>query len=189
MTQHRAIGQTCNAHGIFASEDGGIAGWAPNLESPVSTHAVRVIDNSKTTGAIYKGLALSAGDARAQGVQRPFDALRVRAVRLEAVAHGRLLVAGIANRGRQLSAFSNSMTAMRCRSWAGGHLRVLLTVRFRRSKLELAIAGTESALAQNVDEIVDKMQQLKRHGVRFSLDDVGTGYSSLSYLKHRRWTS
>jgi len=46
---------------IFASEDGGIAGWAPNLESPVSTHAVRVVDNSKTTGAIYKGLALSAG--------------------------------------------------------------------------------------------------------------------------------
>ena len=46
---------------IFASEDGGIAGWAPNLESPVSTHAVRVVDNSKTTGAVYKGLALSAG--------------------------------------------------------------------------------------------------------------------------------
>lgn len=46
---------------IFASEDGGIAGWAPNLEAPVSTHAVRVVDNSKTTGAVYKGLALSAG--------------------------------------------------------------------------------------------------------------------------------
>jgi uncharacterized protein (TIGR03118 family) len=46
---------------IFASEDGGIAGWAPNLESPIATHAVRVVDNSKTTGAVYKGLALSAG--------------------------------------------------------------------------------------------------------------------------------
>lgn len=46
---------------IFASEDGGIAGWAPNIESPISTHAVRVVDNSKTTGAVYKGLALSAG--------------------------------------------------------------------------------------------------------------------------------
>jgi uncharacterized protein (TIGR03118 family) len=45
---------------IFASEDGGIAGWAPNLERPIATHAVRVIDNSRT-GAIYKGLALSAG--------------------------------------------------------------------------------------------------------------------------------
>jgi len=46
---------------IFASEDGGIAGWAPNLEIPISTHAVRVVDNSNTSGAVYKGLALSAG--------------------------------------------------------------------------------------------------------------------------------
>jgi diguanylate cyclase (GGDEF)-like protein/PAS domain S-box-containing protein len=49
----------------------------------------------------------------------------------------------------------------------------------RRLKLEL----TESALAQNVDEIIAKMQQLKARGVMFSLDDFGTGYSSLSYLK------
>jgi diguanylate cyclase (GGDEF)-like protein/PAS domain S-box-containing protein len=49
----------------------------------------------------------------------------------------------------------------------------------RRLKLEL----TESALAQNIDEIIDKMQQLRAHGVMFSLDDFGTGYSSLSYLK------
>jgi diguanylate cyclase (GGDEF)-like protein/PAS domain S-box-containing protein len=49
----------------------------------------------------------------------------------------------------------------------------------RRLKLEL----TESALAQNIDEIIDKMQQLRTQGVMFSLDDFGTGYSSLSYLK------
>jgi EAL domain-containing protein (putative c-di-GMP-specific phosphodiesterase class I) len=49
----------------------------------------------------------------------------------------------------------------------------------RRLKLEL----TESALAQNIDEIIDKMRQLRAHGVMFSLDDFGTGYSSLSYLK------
>jgi diguanylate cyclase (GGDEF)-like protein/PAS domain S-box-containing protein len=49
----------------------------------------------------------------------------------------------------------------------------------RRLKLEL----TESALAQNIDDIIDKMRQLKAHGVVFSLDDFGTGYSSLSYLK------
>ena len=46
---------------IFATEDGVIAGWAPNLDVPISTHAVRVIDNSASTGAVYKGLALSAG--------------------------------------------------------------------------------------------------------------------------------
>lgn len=43
---------------IFATEDGVIAGWAPNVDT---THAIRVIDNSKSTGAVYKGLALSAG--------------------------------------------------------------------------------------------------------------------------------
>ena len=43
---------------IFATEDGLIAGWAPNVDS---NHAIKVIDNSATTGAVYKGLALSAG--------------------------------------------------------------------------------------------------------------------------------
>jgi EAL domain-containing protein (putative c-di-GMP-specific phosphodiesterase class I) len=46
-------------------------------------------------------------------------------------------------------------------------------------KLEL----TESMLADNVQEIIEKMFALKARGVGFSLDDFGTGYSSLSYLK------
>ncbi|MES2049621.1 MAG: EAL domain-containing protein [Pseudomonadota bacterium] len=46
-------------------------------------------------------------------------------------------------------------------------------------KLEL----TESMLAENVDEIIVKMNAIKEHGVNFSLDDFGTGYSSLSFLK------
>ena len=49
----------------------------------------------------------------------------------------------------------------------------------RRLKLEL----TESMLAENVEDIVEKMLILQRRGVSFSLDDFGTGYSSLSYLK------
>jgi EAL domain-containing protein (putative c-di-GMP-specific phosphodiesterase class I) len=49
----------------------------------------------------------------------------------------------------------------------------------RTLKLEL----TESLLVQNVEEVIEKMEQLKNHGIRFSLDDFGTGYSSLSYLK------
>jgi uncharacterized protein (TIGR03118 family) len=40
---------------MFASEDGGIAGWAPNVDR---TNAIRVIDNS-ASHAIYKGLATS----------------------------------------------------------------------------------------------------------------------------------
>lgn len=46
-------------------------------------------------------------------------------------------------------------------------------------KLEL----TESIFAEDLDEIVTKMEALRAHGIRFSLDDFGTGYSSLSYLK------
>lgn len=42
---------------LFATENGVIAGWAPNVDT---THAIRVIDYS-TSRANYKGLALSAG--------------------------------------------------------------------------------------------------------------------------------
>jgi len=46
-------------------------------------------------------------------------------------------------------------------------------------KLEL----TESMLVDNLDEVIAKMSELKKHGLSFSLDDFGTGYSSLAYLK------
>ncbi|SNS51286.1 PAS domain S-box-containing protein/diguanylate cyclase (GGDEF) domain-containing protein [Noviherbaspirillum humi] len=49
----------------------------------------------------------------------------------------------------------------------------------RRLKIEI----TETVLAKNMEDTVEKMSALKRHGVSFSLDDFGTGYSSLSYLK------
>ena len=48
-----------------------------------------------------------------------------------------------------------------------------------RLKLEL----TESMLVANQQDIITKMDALKRQGIKFSLDDFGTGYSSLSYLK------
>lgn len=47
--------------------------------------------------------------------------------------------------------------------------------------IELEI--TESLLLANLDQILPKMQRLRRAGIRFSIDDFGTGYSSLSYLK------
>ena len=47
-----------------------------------------------------------------------------------------------------------------------------------RLKLEL----TESAVLDDVDDTVAKMNALREIGVRFSMDDFGTGYSSLAYL-------
>jgi diguanylate cyclase (GGDEF)-like protein/PAS domain S-box-containing protein len=48
-----------------------------------------------------------------------------------------------------------------------------------RLKLEL----TESVVLADVDETVQKMEEIRQLGVTFSLDDFGTGFSSLSYLK------
>ena len=49
----------------------------------------------------------------------------------------------------------------------------------QRLKLEL----TESLMADNLPDIVEKMVALKNLDVSFSLDDFGTGFSSLAYLK------
>jgi len=47
---------------IFATENGIIAGWSPGVDM---THAQIAVDNSATTGAIYKGIAIAGnGTAR-----------------------------------------------------------------------------------------------------------------------------
>ncbi len=45
-------------------------------------------------------------------------------------------------------------------------------------KLEL----TESLILDNIVDTIQKMHELKRLGITFSMDDFGTGYSSLAYL-------
>ena len=52
-------------------------------------------------------------------------------------------------------------------------------IRPSRLKLEL----TESFILDDVDEAIEKMQELRDLGIRFAMDDFGTGYSSLAYLK------
>ncbi len=38
-------------------------------------------------------------------------------------------------------------------------------------------------MVEDVQSTIDKMLELKRHGLTLALDDFGTGYSSLSLLK------
>jgi len=47
----------------------------------------------------------------------------------------------------------------------------------------LFIELTEGVVIDNFKDTIEKMQALKKIGVKISLDDFGTGYSSLAYLK------
>jgi diguanylate cyclase (GGDEF)-like protein/PAS domain S-box-containing protein len=62
--------------------------------------------------------------------------------------------------------------------------QVLATVeRTGADPMNLKLELTESMLVDNFEEVIQKMAELKSHGLSFSLDDFGTGYSSLAYLK------
>jgi EAL domain-containing protein (putative c-di-GMP-specific phosphodiesterase class I) len=41
---------------------------------------------------------------------------------------------------------------------------------------------TESIVMRDVESAIQKMSELREHGIRISVDDFGTGYSSLGYL-------
>lgn len=58
-----------------------------------------------------------------------------------------------------------------------------LLARLGDCTLSLEIELTESVAAEDLEATLEKMQLLRRHGVKLALDDFGTGYSSLSYLK------
>jgi diguanylate cyclase (GGDEF)-like protein len=47
----------------------------------------------------------------------------------------------------------------------------------------LNIEITESLLMNNIQQTIDKLQELRELGIESSIDDFGTGYSSLSYLQ------
>lgn len=50
------------------------------------------------------------------------------------------------------------------------------------NKLELEI--TESTLMTDIDQSINKLNQLMKHGISVAIDDFGTGHSSLYYLKN-----
>lgn len=60
-----------------------------------------------------------------------------------------------------------------------------LCAKYLNNKLssKLIFEMTETSVAEDISTLIDKMNRLKKHGIRFSMDDFGTGYSSLSYLR------
>lgn len=47
----------------------------------------------------------------------------------------------------------------------------------------IEIEITESLLMKDAEKIIEKVRQLRSHGMRVSIDDFGTRYSSLNYLR------
>lgn len=95
------------------------------------------------------------------------------------------------------------VAARRLSAWAGRDIAIAVNVspvQFRSERLfntlrELAalepalpqlleIELTESALGGDVNEVIAKLEQIKKLGLRIAIDDFGTGYSSLAYLKN-----
>jgi len=60
---------------------------------------------------------------------------------------------------------------------------VQLLHQYRINPQWVNIEITESGIMSNIDEAINRIQELKRLGFGFSIDDFGTGYSSLTYLK------
>ena len=58
---------------------------------------------------------------------------------------------------------------------------ILEATKLPHNLLELEI--TESAVMNNEQLIIDKLETIKALGIKLAIDDFGTGYSSLSYLK------
>jgi diguanylate cyclase (GGDEF)-like protein len=86
------------------------------------------------------------------------------------------------NSGEDFSlAFNVSPRQFRQKTFSSKVLEAIEEHRLPTGVIELEL--TEGLLIDDVEDTVDKMQQLRARGVRFSIDDFGTGYSSLSYLK------
>lgn len=54
---------------------------------------------------------------------------------------------------------------------------------FQLDPSDIILEITESLVMQQTEEVIERMNQIKRLNYRLSIDDFGTGFSSLQYLK------
>jgi len=78
---------------------------------------------------------------------------------------------------------SLNVSAVQCKK--RGFIDSLLHIleKYKVSPGEIEIEVTETILIEDFDYISERLGELKKAGIRISLDDFGTGFSSLSYLK------
>lgn len=83
---------------------------------------------------------------------------------------------------RQDFIISINISALQCRK-DDFVVRILDLIRQHDiNAAEIEIEITESILIEDFAEVKGKLEELRDHGVRVSLDDFGTGFSSVSYL-------
>ncbi len=58
---------------------------------------------------------------------------------------------------------------------------ILNVLKLPGSSLKLEL--TEGAVMDNPEQAIEKMNEIRSHGIRISIDDFGIGYSSLNYLR------
>ncbi|TCT15442.1 PAS domain S-box-containing protein/diguanylate cyclase (GGDEF)-like protein [Natranaerovirga pectinivora] len=58
--------------------------------------------------------------------------------------------------------------------------QLILEEKINPTNIELEI--TESAMMDNMEDNINRLEKIRQRGIKVSVDDFGTGYSSLSYL-------
>lgn len=86
------------------------------------------------------------------------------------------------DRGHEKAAVSINVTAKQfCKQdWVATVIGAIESADISPSRLTLEI--TEDFAMSESGGMIDKMRELRAHGVRLSIDDFGTGHSSLAYL-------
>jgi len=86
------------------------------------------------------------------------------------------------DRGYENAAVSINVTAKQfnMRNWVSTVTEAIESAAIPPSCLTLEI--TEDFAISESGDMIDKMQELRKYGVRISIDDFGTGHSSLAYL-------